>query len=44
MVMTFLTDNQRNLLIAIAKDGRVPFYSRTQANEFIRKHELPKCQ
>ena len=40
MVMTFLTDNQRNLLIAIAKDGCV---LQPQANEFIRKHELPSA-
>ena len=38
--MTFLTDNQRNLLIAIAKDGCV---AQPQANEFIRKHELPSA-
>ena len=37
MLMTFLTDNQRNLLIAIAKDSCV---AQLQANDFIRKHEL----
>ena len=40
MVMTFLTNNQRNLLIAIAKDSYV---AQLQANEFIRKHELPSA-
>ena len=40
MVMTFLTDNQRNLLIAIAKESYV---AQLQANEFIRKHELPSA-
>jgi len=40
MVMTFLTDNQRNLLKAIAKDSLVP---QPQANDFIRKHELPSA-
>ena len=40
MVMTFLTDNQRNLLIAIAKDSCV---AQLQANDFIRKHELPSA-
>ncbi len=40
MVMTFLTDNQRNLLKAIAKDGVVP---QLQANDFIRKHDLPSA-
>lgn len=40
MVMTFLTDNQRNLLKAIAKDSCV---AQLQANDFIRKHELPSA-
>ena len=40
MMMTFLTDNQRNLLIAIAKDSCV---AQLQANDFIRKHELPSA-
>lgn len=40
MVMTFLTYNQRNLLIAIAKESYV---AQLQANEFIRKHELPSA-
>ena len=40
MVMTFLTDNQRNLLKAIAKDSLVP---QLQANDFIRKHDLPSA-
>ena len=40
MVMTFLTDNQRNLLIAIAKDSCV---AQLQANDFIRKHDLPSA-
>ncbi len=40
MVMTFLTDNQRNLLKAIAKDSLVP---QPQANDFIRQHELPSA-
>lgn len=40
MVMTFLTDNQRRLLIAIAKDNKV---AQLQANDFIRKHELPSA-
>lgn len=40
MVMTFLTNNQRNLLIAIAKESYV---AQLQANEFIRKHELPSA-
>ena len=40
MVLTFLTDNQRNLLKAIAKDSCV---AQLQANDFIRKHELPSA-
>lgn len=40
MVLTFLTDNQRNLLKAIAKDNCV---TQLQANDFIRKHELPSA-
>ena len=40
MVITFLTDNQRNLLKAIAKDNCV---AQLQANDFIRKHELPSA-
>ena len=40
MVMTFLTDNQRNLLKAIAKDNQV---AQLQANDFIRRHELPSA-
>ena len=40
MVMTFLTDNQRSLLKAIAKDNCV---AQLQANDFIRKHELPSA-
>jgi hypothetical protein len=40
MVLTFLTDNQRNLLKAIAKDNCV---AQLQANDFIRKHELPSA-
>ena len=40
MMMTFLTDNQRSLLIAIAKDSCV---AQLQANDFIRKHELPSA-
>ena len=40
MMMTFLTDNQRNLLKAIAKENCV---AQLQANEFIRKHELPSA-
>ena len=40
MLMTFLTDNQRNLLIAIARDGIVP---QPQSNDFIQKHELPSA-
>lgn len=40
MVLTFLTDNQRNLLKAIAKESCV---AQLQANDFIRKHELPSA-
>ena len=40
MVMTFLTDNQRNLLKAIARDSLV---AQLQANDFIRKHDLPSA-
>ncbi len=40
MVLTFLTDNQRSLLKAIAKDNCV---AQLQANDFIRKHELPSA-
>lgn len=40
MLLTFLTDNQRNLLKAIAKDNCV---AQLQANGFIRKHELPSA-
>jgi len=40
MVMTFLTDNQRNLLKAIAKDSLV---AQPQANDFIRKYDLPSA-
>ena len=40
MVLTFLTDNQRNLLKAIAKESCV---AQLQANVFIRKHELPSA-
>ena len=40
MVMNFLTDNQRNLLKAIAKESCV---AQLQANDFIRKHELPSA-
>ena len=40
MVLTFLTDNQRNLLKAIAKDSCV---AQLQANDFILKHELPSA-
>lgn len=38
MLMTFLTDNQRQLLRAIAAEGTVP---QPQSAEFIRNHELP---
>lgn len=40
MLMTFLTDNQRNLLKAIAKENCIV---QLQANDFIRKHELPSA-
>ena len=40
MLMTFLTDNQRNLLIAIARDNIVP---QPQSNDFIQKHGLPSA-
>lgn len=40
MLMTFLTDNQRNLLIAIARDNIV---MQPQSNEFIQKHALPSA-
>ena len=40
MVMTFLTDNQRSLLKAIARDSLV---AQLQANDFIRKHDLPSA-
>ena len=40
MLMTFLTDNQRNLLKAIAKDSLVP---QPQSNDFVRKHDLPSA-
>ena len=40
MIMTFLTDNQRNLLKAIARDNCV---AQLQANDFLRKHELPSA-
>jgi hypothetical protein len=40
MVMTFLTDNQRNLLKAISRDSLV---AQLQANDFIRKHDLPSA-
>lgn len=40
MVLTFLTDNQRNLLKAIAKESCV---AQLQANDFIRRHELPSA-
>lgn len=40
MVLTFLTDNQRNLLKAIAKDSCV---AQLQANDFILKHGLPSA-
>lgn len=37
-LMTFLTDNQRNLLKAIASEKKV---AQPQSSEFIRKYELP---
>lgn len=40
MLMTFLTDNQRNLLISIARDNIV---AQPQSNEFIQKHGLPSA-
>lgn len=40
MIMTFLTDNQQRLLKAIARDGCV---AQLQANDFIRKYELPSA-
>lgn len=40
MLMTFLTDNQRNLLIAIARDNTV---AQPQSNDFIQKHGLPSA-
>lgn len=40
MLMTFLTDNQRNLLIAIARENIVP---QPQSNDFIQRHGLPSA-
>ena len=40
MLMTFLTDNQRNLLIAISRDNVV---AQPQSNEFIQRHGLPSA-
>lgn len=38
MLMTFLTDNQRKLLVAIARDQ---IAAQPYANEFIQRHGLP---
>ena len=36
--MAFLTNNQINLLKAIAKEGKV---EQTQSNDFIKRNDLP---